>query len=71
LGVDPQPADAAIASLIDTMNKGQYLLLVSAVRQLGGELRIDATEFMKMAVATTPKMNVDASDGPIVLRLEA
>jgi hypothetical protein len=68
--MDPQPADEAIAALVNTMNKGQYLLLVTAVRQLGGELRIDPTEFMRLAVAPTPPMNVDASDGPIVLRVE-
>ncbi|AIE87303.1 hypothetical protein [Fimbriimonas ginsengisoli] len=64
-----QPIDEAIGDLLKSLNKGQYLLLCSAIQQLGGELRIDPAAFSRMLVAENPKMSVSASDGPIVLRL--
>jgi|GEM_PF-1570231 len=67
--MEPQSPDQAIAALLNTMNRGQYLLLVLAMRQSGGELRIDPHEFMQLSTSELPVMEVDASDGPVLLRV--
>ncbi len=61
--------DDAIAELLQTLNKGQYLLLVEAIRQLGGELRVDPLRFAAALNDPVPGMSVDATDGPVILRL--
>lgn len=64
-----QPIDEAIADLLRSLNKGQYLILCEAIRQAGGEIRIDPNEFALATAAPNPKLNIDASDGPILIRL--
>jgi hypothetical protein len=44
-------------------------VLVEALRQLGGELRIDPHEYALASNRPLPELTVDASDGPVVLRL--
>lgn len=61
--------DEAIAELLASLNRGQYILLVEAIRQLGGELRIDPLRFSVALQENVPGLNVDATDGPVVLRL--
>jgi len=61
--------DKTIAGLLNTMNRGQYLLLVKAMRQLDGPLRIDASDLAAWETAELPVMSVDATDGPVILTL--
>lgn len=63
--------DLAIAELINTMNLGQFLILAEAIRQLGGELRIDWRAYGQAALEALPKVEVDMTDGPVVIRLRA
>lgn len=48
---------------------GPVLLLTEAIRQLGGEMRIELGALLDAGAGPTPLMSVDASDGPVVLRL--
>jgi len=61
-------ADEAIAEFQMTMNGRQYLILAEAIRQLGGELRIRPEDFA--AAANQPKkgMDVDGTEGEVLLR---
>ncbi len=51
------------------MNRGQYLLLVTAIARLGGELRVDPSELATWEHMELPIMRVDMSDGPVVLTM--
>ena len=64
----PLPNDEEIADLIQSMNRGQYAVLVMALRAAGGELRVDPAELVRIA-GDRPRLDVDATDGPVVLRL--
>jgi hypothetical protein len=67
--MEPSTPAEAISELLNAMSKGQYLILAEAIRQLGGEMRIDAESFFASAALPPPPLDVDADDGPIVLRL--
>jgi hypothetical protein len=67
--MEPQTPDEQVAALLNTLNKGQYLILMEAVRQLGGELRLN-WEQLTGETRVLPQMFVDASDGPVILQLE-
>jgi hypothetical protein len=58
-----------LAEFVNTMNRGQYLILAEAVRQAGGAIRIEPREFAASTVAPLPELYVDATDGPVVMRL--
>jgi hypothetical protein len=59
----------AIAALLQGMNKGQYEILAMAIAQLGGELRLSADELAVAAMTPASRIEVDDTDGPIILRL--
>ena len=65
--MEPERPDEQVAALLNTLNKGQYLILMEAVRQLGGELRLNWEQLV--TVPMLPQMYVDASDGPVLLKL--
>ncbi|AIE87735.1 hypothetical protein [Fimbriimonas ginsengisoli] len=65
----PDSADQMIAGLLNTMNRGQYMLLVTAIERLGGNLRVDASDLAAWETVDLPIMRVDASDGPVILSL--
>ena len=65
--MEPERPDEQVAALLNTLNKGQYLILMEAVRQLGGELRLNWEQLV--TVPMLPQMYVDASDGPVILKL--
>jgi hypothetical protein len=67
--MEPERPDEQVAALLNTLNKGQYLILMEAVRQLGGELRLNWEQLV--TVPMLPQMFVDASDGPVILKLSA
>lgn len=67
--IEPVQVDEEIAEYLGSMTKGQYLLLVMAIRKLGGELRVDPRELARMATEASPRMTVDGTDGAVVLRL--
>lgn len=67
--MDPASPDQAVASLLNGLNKGQYLILLEAVRQLGGEIQIDWAAIEAAAVRPLPVLHVDASNGPVVVRI--
>jgi hypothetical protein len=60
-----------LAEFVNTMNRGQYLILAEAVRQAGGSVRIEPRDFAQATVTALPELYVDATDGPIVMRLGA
>ena len=64
----PNTPAQAIAELLNAMSKGQYLILAEAIKQLGGELRLDGDTFFAAAAQPPPGLEVDADDGPIVIR---
>jgi hypothetical protein len=66
--MEPERSDEQVAALLNSLNKGQYLILMEAVRQLGGQLRLNWDQLTANAGAL-PQMYVDASDGPVVLQL--
>lgn len=67
--MDPASPDQAVAALLNGLNKGQYLILLEAVRQAGGEIRIDWPAIEAAAVRPLPVLHVDASHGPVVVRI--
>lgn len=67
--MEPSTPAEAISELLNAMSKGQYLILVEAIRQLGGEMRLEAGPFFAAAAVPPPRLDVDADDGPIILRL--
>jgi len=67
--MEPQTPAAAVAELLNSLNKGQYLILTDAIRQLGGELRLDWEAIAERAKLPPTPLDVDGSDGPIVVRL--
>ncbi|RYG23350.1 hypothetical protein EON82_14330 [bacterium] len=58
-----------LAEFVNTMNRGQYLILAEAVRQAGGSIRIEPREFADSTQTPLPELYVDATDGPVVMRL--
>jgi hypothetical protein len=64
----PNTPAQAVAELLNAMSKGQYLILVEAIKQLGGEMRLDGDAFFEAAAQVPPGLEVDADDGPIVIR---
>lgn len=66
---DAARADEAIAEFLNSMTGGQYLILAEAIRQLGGELRIRPEDFAAAAKRSLPSMEVDGTDGVVLLRL--
>ncbi|RYG47813.1 hypothetical protein EON79_06335 [bacterium] len=62
------PAEA-VADILGGLNKGQYLVLLQAVRQLGGELRLDWKAIEAAATEPFAQMEVDDTDGPVVIRI--
>lgn len=66
---DHTRADEAIAEFLNSLNKGQYLVFVEAMRRLGGELRIDPAEFEQATFPPLPGLDVEALDDFVVLRL--
>jgi hypothetical protein len=66
--MEPERPDEQVAALLNTLNKGQYLILMEAVRQLGGQLRLN-WEQLTTETRILPQMFVDASDGPVILQL--
>ncbi len=60
----------AVAQVIQGMTKGQYLILAEAIRQLGGELRVDPSSLVVGALQPSPQIVVDDTDGPVVIRLK-
>jgi len=65
----PGSPPEAVSMLLQGLNKGQYLILVEAIRQLGGELRLDTPAWLDAVKQPWPTIKVDADDGPIVLRI--
>lgn len=65
----PSTPEEAVARLLSSMNKGQYSILIEAIRQLGGELRLDTAGWMRSVIEPLPTIKVDSGDGPIVLRI--
>ncbi|RYG18687.1 hypothetical protein EON82_22320 [bacterium] len=66
---EPTRADDAIAEFLNSMTGGQCLILAEAIRQLGGELRIRPQDFAAAAKRPLPSMEVEGTDGVVVLRL--
>ncbi|MGV3617791.1 MAG: hypothetical protein ACO1SV_20895 [Fimbriimonas sp.] len=67
--MDPASPDQAVANLLNDLNKGQYLILVEAIRQLGGTLTLDWAAVEAAAARPLPEMHIDASSGPVNLHL--
>jgi hypothetical protein len=67
--MDPASPDQAVANLLNGLNKGQYLILAEAIRQLGGTMTLDWTSVEAAAARPLPEMHVDASTGPVIMRL--
>lgn len=59
----------AIAGSLEGISKGSYLLLVEAIRQLGGEMRVDPRAYAQASVSPLFLLEVDGTDGAIVIRL--
>lgn len=62
------PAEA-IAQLLREMSKGQHLILVRAIEDAGGQVRIDWNALVAASDEASPKIEVDGEDGAILLRL--
>lgn len=67
--MDSSRTDEQIAAFLNTLNRGQYLILLEAIRQAGGEIRIDQERFERAAATPLQMVSVDASDGPVVIRI--
>jgi hypothetical protein len=57
-----------LAALMDGMPKGLYLLLCTAIDQLGGDLRVDPEAFVGRLRETPPQMELRVEGDTIVLR---
>jgi hypothetical protein len=69
--VDPierRTPSEAIKELLGGMNRGQHMVLVEALRRAGGEIRIFPDEFARAAMVRPPKVQVDGTDGPVIVR---
>ena len=62
------PAGEAIAAIIKTMDCGQYLLLVMAIRAAAGDVRMDPDEFAREPLELPHRMIINAGDRTVVLR---
>jgi hypothetical protein len=68
--MDPSTPDHAVAELLNGLNKGQYLILAEAIRQLSGELVLDWATIEAAAARPLRGMHVAATEeGPLVIRL--
>lgn len=66
---DTGGVDKAVCALVQGMNTGQYLLLATALRQLGGEMRIELSNLSHDEQDCTERIKVEADDHEAVLRL--
>ena len=64
--MDAKNKDTIVAALLQDMSKGQHAIFVQALEQLRGELRLD---WERIALGDTRQIEVDATDGPIILRI--
>jgi len=69
-GVKPDTIGNAVRDLLQDMNKGQYAIFVAALEQLGGELRLDFAQITAAASGDARRIEVDATDGPVIIRLQ-
>lgn len=58
------------AELLQNMSRGGYLLVCAAIDASGGELRIHPADFARRALAQAPEIEVDGTDGSVVLRVK-
>ena len=58
------------AELLVNMSKGGYLLMCAAIDASGGELRVNPTDFARRALEHAPLIEVDGTDGSVILRLK-
>lgn len=58
------------ADLLVHMSKGGYLLVCAAIDAAGGELRINPDQFARRAMEQAPVIEVDGTDGSIILTLK-
>ena len=58
------------ADLLVHMDKGAYLLVCAAIDAAGGELRINPADFASRAIEQAPIIEVDGTDGSILMRLK-
>jgi len=58
------------AELLVNMSKGGYLLVCAAIDASGGELRVNPGEFARRALEQAPTIEVDGTDGSVILRLK-
>ena len=58
------------ANLLVNMSKGGYLLVCAAIDAAGGELRINPDQFARRALEAAPVIEVDGTDGSIILSLK-
>jgi hypothetical protein len=69
--MDPGTPAESVAELLNDFTRGHYLILLEAVRQLGGELRLDRAAIEAAAAGPLVPMEVDGTDGPVVLRIDS
>ena len=58
------------ADLLVHMSKGGYLLVCAAIDAAGGELRVNPGEFARRALEQAPVIEVDGTDGSVILSLK-
>ena len=58
------------AQLLVNMSKGGYLLVCAAIDAAGGELRINPDHFARRALEKAPVIEVDGTDGSIIMTLK-
>jgi hypothetical protein len=57
-----------LAGLMDGMPKGLYLLLCTAIEQLGGEMRLHGPTFAARAGQQPPPMELQVAGDEIILK---
>jgi hypothetical protein len=62
----PKTPEEAVVRLLNGMNKGQYTILIEAIRQLGGEMHLDEG-WVDSVMLPVPAIEVVSGDGPVVL----
>jgi len=67
--MEAQTVDTTISSLLMTLQKGQYLLFVEALRQAGGEVRINPREFVADAMEPMPKVAVETMGTAVCIHI--
>ena len=58
------------ASMLVNLTKGQYLLVCAVIDAVGGEVRVNPGDFARRAVEHPPVIEVDGTDGSVILRLQ-